>query len=281
MSDNVGLSTPRGSGTSGFVQRNRAYMQPRDHVRSNANPRDFLDSEAQKARLRKPDQGILDHDRKRVVEVRVFALRDELEDKDVDEAEIERRCDELRKSLTAAAERPGRAGGADNGAPRRFKAHQVHEQARAKAEESERLRRALHISKDYEEGGHWRRQDEKQELKRKKEEDEAERERERERQRDAAERRRRHHHEDPPVRSVEKPSHDIDDDDGDNSDNNSNNHRDDRSDLEEGEYDDRDRGRQDGRRVRQRRGSSPGRDSRSRSRSHSHSHSRRSSKDSS
>ena len=33
MSSNVGLSTPRGSGTSGYVQRaNLAHMKPRDHA---------------------------------------------------------------------------------------------------------------------------------------------------------------------------------------------------------------------------------------------------------
>lgn len=42
-----------------------------------------------------------------------------------------------------------------------LKMHQVHELADAKIKESERLRRALKISKDYEEGGHWRRQDER------------------------------------------------------------------------------------------------------------------------
>ena len=39
--------------------------------------------------------------------------------------------------------------------------HQVHELADAKIKESERLRQALKISKDYEEGGHWRRQEER------------------------------------------------------------------------------------------------------------------------
>lgn len=39
--------------------------------------------------------------------------------------------------------------------------HQVHELADAKIKESEKLRRALKISKDYEEGSHWRRQDER------------------------------------------------------------------------------------------------------------------------
>lgn len=39
--------------------------------------------------------------------------------------------------------------------------HQVHELADAKIKESERLRRALKISKDYEEGSHWKRQEER------------------------------------------------------------------------------------------------------------------------
>ena len=37
-----------------------------------------------------------------------------------------------------------------------LKVHQVHERAAAKAVESERLRRALGIRADYEEGAHWR-----------------------------------------------------------------------------------------------------------------------------
>lgn len=44
---------------------------------------------------------------------------------------------------------------------RSLKAHQVHELAEAKIEESERLRKALGIREDYEEGGHWKRQEER------------------------------------------------------------------------------------------------------------------------
>jgi hypothetical protein len=56
----------------------------------------------------------------------------------------------------------GRRGGASGVGPRRnFKMHQVHELADAKIKESERLRQALKISKDYEEGSHWRRQEER------------------------------------------------------------------------------------------------------------------------
>ncbi|CAK7269249.1 RNA-splicing factor [Sporothrix epigloea] len=176
MSDNVGLSTPRGSGTSGYVQRNRAFIRPRDNAyggpHGNSNPRDLLASQ-QGNRLRQPDQGILEHDRKRAIAVRVFTLRDELEEKgELDQDAIDQRCEALQKQLTEEAQRNGGNGSsAGNGDVRqRFKAHQVHEQARAKIVESERLRRALRINKGYEEGEHWRRQDERQQ-KRKAEDD--------------------------------------------------------------------------------------------------------------
>ena len=74
----------------------------------------------------------------------------------VEEDEIEERCDALRKKLLADMAR------GQGGAPRKsFKAHQVHEMADAKIKESERLRAALKISKDYEEGSHWKRQEER------------------------------------------------------------------------------------------------------------------------
>lgn len=52
--------------------------------------------------------------------------------------------------------------GGRDAAPRKpLKAHQVHELADAKIKESERLRNALKISKDYEEGSHWKRQEDR------------------------------------------------------------------------------------------------------------------------
>lgn len=83
----------------------------------------------------------------------------------MDEEEIEKQCEELREKLLAELEEPGGSGGSGqkiNGSRRRtFKAHQVHEQAEAKIEETERLRRALGISADYQEGGHWKKQEER------------------------------------------------------------------------------------------------------------------------
>jgi hypothetical protein len=92
----------------------------------------------------------------------------------VDEDEIEDRCDELRKKLLADMDRPG-VGKAP--ARKGFKMHQVHELADQKIKESERLRQALRINKDYEEGSHWKR---KEERLKKQQEAEAEAERRRE-----------------------------------------------------------------------------------------------------
>ncbi|EGO57555.1 hypothetical protein NEUTE1DRAFT_121954 [Neurospora tetrasperma FGSC 2508] len=157
MSDNVGLSTPRGSGTSGYVQRNLAHFRPRDNYQSYP-PKDF---DSLKHQPRQPDKGLLEHDRKREVEVKVFELRDKLEEEGIEEDEIETRCDELRQKLLAEMERNQNSRGAPTGPRKNLKMHQVHELADAKIKESERLRQALKISRDYQEGSHWKKQEER------------------------------------------------------------------------------------------------------------------------
>ena len=77
MSSNVGLSTPRGSGTSGYVQRNLSHLRPRD---SPSTDRDRERDAIAPHKARQPDAAILAHDRARAVEVQVFELREGLED---------------------------------------------------------------------------------------------------------------------------------------------------------------------------------------------------------
>ncbi|MCJ1340271.1 RNA-splicing factor [Bachmanniomyces sp. S44760] len=149
MSSNVGLTTPRGSGTSGYVQRNLSHLRPRDQIKPYPS-----DSDSLKHRQRQPDKDILAHDKAREVEVKVFDLRDRLEDEGVDEEEIETQTEALRKKLTSDSR------GTKTNA-RGLKSHQVHELAQAKIEESEKLRKALGIREDYEEGSHWKKQEER------------------------------------------------------------------------------------------------------------------------
>lgn len=75
MADNVGLTTPRGSGTSGYVQKNRSLLRHRDKVAP--YPKDW---DQAKHRPRQPDAEILEHEAKREIEVKVFQLRDKLEE---------------------------------------------------------------------------------------------------------------------------------------------------------------------------------------------------------
>ncbi|KIX10563.1 uncharacterized protein Z518_01647 [Rhinocladiella mackenziei CBS 650.93] len=145
MSSNVGLSTPRGSGTSGYVQRNLSLLKPRD---AGVGVPYSLDSSARPPKTRKPDQEILNHDRLREIEVKVLELREKLEDEEAEEDKIEEECDRLREKLTADMERNkdrdrNRSGGGKRVDGKGLKSYQVHELAEAKERESERLRKAL------------------------------------------------------------------------------------------------------------------------------------------
>ena len=91
MSSNVGLTTPRGSGTSGYVQRNASLLKPREKgywesytstagTGENDGPISSANRSAVGQPLRKPDTAILEHERKRRIENRVFELRDRLEE---------------------------------------------------------------------------------------------------------------------------------------------------------------------------------------------------------
>ncbi|KAL4938868.1 hypothetical protein BDV06DRAFT_231501 [Aspergillus oleicola] len=173
MSSNVGLSTPRGSGTSGYVQKNHAFLRPRggapypppSSLSKDKDRDDFGPNSSFKQR--QPDKAILEHEMKRDIEVKVLEERERLEeeneriedgkaeegDKYRNDEEIEAICEEVRKRLVEEMERnTGSRGGRGNGkgtgrdgGKRGFKAHQVHEAAEAKIVESERLRRALGI----------------------------------------------------------------------------------------------------------------------------------------
>lgn len=93
----------------------------------------------------------------------------------INEDEIDRQCDALRKELLEKMNRPqpnnnhiqSRRGplppplGPDAARSRNIKMHQVHELADAKIKQDARFRNALRISKDYKEGGHWKRQEER------------------------------------------------------------------------------------------------------------------------
>lgn len=74
MYNGIGLLTPRGTGTSGHVQANKF------NVRRAPVPK-FQDKTAAgvPAADKKPNQAILEHNRKRQIEVKLLEYQDELE----------------------------------------------------------------------------------------------------------------------------------------------------------------------------------------------------------
>nr|CAB3477560.1 unnamed protein product [Digitaria exilis] len=107
MYNGIGLQTPRGSGTSGHVQASKFLAKPRPPSTSAAdgggtpNP---LPTGSGLDGMRKPNKDILEHDRKRRVELRLVVLRDAFEEQGYTEAEIEERVEAARKAAEMEAE---------------------------------------------------------------------------------------------------------------------------------------------------------------------------------
>ena len=78
MYNGIGLNTPRGSGTNGFVQRNLATLRSRPEKVN-------YKTDAEIAKLdrilqRKPNKEILEHEWKRKIELECVQLQEKLEE---------------------------------------------------------------------------------------------------------------------------------------------------------------------------------------------------------
>lgn len=80
MYNGIGLTTPRGSGTNGYVQRNLIFSAK--PVKKPTNDY-YPNLEKIKREMdRPPNDDILLHQRKRQIELECFKLREELEEKE-------------------------------------------------------------------------------------------------------------------------------------------------------------------------------------------------------
>ena len=120
------------------ITRNLSNLRPRDDYRSSQNDRELT------VRHRAPDAAILDHERKRKVEVQCLELQDELEEKGVAPDEVEKQVDELRQRLLRQGQAEPERGS--------IKAYQRHELLAAKAVDNAKFERAMGIRKGYVEG---------------------------------------------------------------------------------------------------------------------------------
>lgn len=113
MYNGIGLRTAKGSATSGHIQRNVAYVKPeffRSNLSSNRaavsprgrGERDYETSRSSVNHKAKVNSDILEHNRKRAIEGKVFELAENLRATGkYGDDEIESRCDGMRKTLQA------------------------------------------------------------------------------------------------------------------------------------------------------------------------------------
>ena len=140
MYNGIGLATVRGSGTNGYVQKNAAFVSRARTAETKAFDRDAKDFSKEIKEPRKPNHEIIDHNRKREVELKVFRLREELEEKGVSEEQVDEQTDALRRKLLARLPPAGSGSG---------RAGETHSDAFAKERENAALKKALGIRGDY------------------------------------------------------------------------------------------------------------------------------------
>lgn len=100
MYNGVGLPTPRGSGTSGFVQQNRAFV---------SRPRTWLDFKKEFEQIKanppkppkKPNAEIIEHEQKRQIEIHLLLFQDKLTNSGLPAAEATEKVTKAREYLYA------------------------------------------------------------------------------------------------------------------------------------------------------------------------------------
>lgn len=104
MYNGIGLQTARGSGTNGYVQSNKFFIRSRSNATKPFGGGAPPPEPEISGGVRKPNKEILEHDRKRRIEVKLLVLRETLEERGYTEQEIDERIGEARKGLEAESE---------------------------------------------------------------------------------------------------------------------------------------------------------------------------------
>ncbi|CAH8517227.1 unnamed protein product [Schistosoma turkestanicum] len=97
MYNGIGLPTPRGSGTNGYVQKNLAFIS--NFKEQNPYKTDADIKRADALLFKEPNKEILEHERKRKIEVKCFEMEQEMEEQGYTQGEIEFRVSGFRKKL--------------------------------------------------------------------------------------------------------------------------------------------------------------------------------------
>ncbi|KAL0447743.1 UNVERIFIED_CONTAM: Serine/arginine repetitive matrix protein 2 [Sesamum latifolium] len=94
MYNGIGLQTPRGSATNGYVQRSKFFARRKTNTYS-------INGRGSAGVTRKPNKEMFEHDRKRLIQLNIFVLEEKLIDLGYSDAEIAEKLDQARKSLEA------------------------------------------------------------------------------------------------------------------------------------------------------------------------------------
>lgn len=97
MYNGIGLTTPRGSGTNGHVQRNLSSIRQKPLTQPSIHQ-----SKPAQGPIRKIDESILLHQKKRQAEVASLELSIQLEKQGLSPEEIKTRCDALLTEFTSS-----------------------------------------------------------------------------------------------------------------------------------------------------------------------------------
>lgn len=102
MYNGIGLQTPRGSGTNGYIQTNKFFIKHKTGKVA-INTKGFDEDQGTAGVSKKPNKEILEHDRKRQIELKLVVLEDKLIDQGFTDSEIAQKLQEARATLEAAA----------------------------------------------------------------------------------------------------------------------------------------------------------------------------------
>merc|ERR1712098_288933 len=147
MYNGIGLQTVRGSGTNGYVQRNLAFVK-KHKERVDYKTDDEL-AKLDQGLNKQPNKEILDHERKRKVELKCMEMQELMEEQGYTDSEVQDKVNMFRKMLMAKEGVTDSAIEKDeHGRPMARETHQI---AEANQEKNQRLKDAFGLT-DYVEG---------------------------------------------------------------------------------------------------------------------------------
>ncbi|KAK1411900.1 hypothetical protein QVD17_32746 [Tagetes erecta] len=95
MYNGIGLQTTRGSGTNGYTQSNKFVIKPKTKT--------VLTENSISGVSRKRNKDIIEHDRKRQIELKLVVLEDKLVEQGYSDDEVAEKVNEARRILEASS----------------------------------------------------------------------------------------------------------------------------------------------------------------------------------